>query len=36
MEFSDRASNGLYDKEFVVDFPYENVEYRIHKYLDYI
>ena len=26
LEFSDTASKGHYDKEFVVDFPFENVE----------
>ena len=26
LEFSDTVSKGHYDKEFVVDFPYENVE----------
>ena len=25
-EFSDTVSKGHYDKEFVVDFPYENIE----------
>ena len=30
LEFSDTASKGHYDKGFVVDFPYQNVEVRVN------
>ena len=31
LEFSDTVSKGHYDKEFVVDFPYENVEVIVNQ-----
>ena len=30
LELNDTASKGQYDKEFVTDFPYENVEVRVN------
>ena len=31
LEFSDTVSKGQYDKEFVVDIPYENVEVIVNQ-----
>ena len=30
LEFSDTASKSNYDKEFVMDFPYENIDVRVN------